>query len=223
MNYPHNLLNDIGIELETLPNDFYPTLHYILQTIADKRDARIILMRYRDGKSYEEIGNEYSLSRQRVNVIIDGLIRKMQTQENRDKLIYGMKEYMEVVLQSRVNQLGSMLAKSEREELIKNAYDRGYQNGIKDSKTGRADNKADLDSVRALPVNRLPFSVRSFNCFSRNEISTLGDIIDKGDKLTSIKGFGITCFKEVVNILSTYNVDVKSVYPRTLIKFDMEG
>ena len=110
MNYPHNLLNDIGIELETLPNDFYPTLHYILQTIADKRDARIILMRYRDGKSYEEIGNEYSLSRQRVNVIIDGLIRKMQTQENRDKLIYGMKEYMEVVLQSRVNHSNAVIA-----------------------------------------------------------------------------------------------------------------
>ena len=222
MEYPHNLLNDIGIDVEQLPPDFYPTLHYILQTIADKRDARIILLRYRDGRSFEDIGEEFGLSRQRVSVITADLVRELSTVENKEKLKYGMTAYMEHAVNSRIEQLGSLLMETEKKEIIKEAYARGYENGKKDAMTGRADNRADLESVRAIPVNSLPFSVRSFNCFVRNNINYLGDVIDMGDTLKDIQWFGKTCFKEVIDTLKKYDVDVKAIYPRTIMKFEVE-
>ena len=222
MDYPKNLLNDLNIEVENLPEDFYPTLHYILQASTDKRASRIFLMRYRDGKTFEDIGSEFEISRQRANVIVQDVLQTLSSQENRDMLTYGMKGYMEYALQNRINSRGSLLESNERDTLVKNAYERGYENGKRDALTGREDNKADLASVRKIRVASLPFSVRSSNCFMKNDIFTLGDIIDRGDTLKDMTSFGKVSFKEVVNTLLKYDVDVKSIFPRTLMEFEIE-
>ena len=222
MEYPYNLLNDIGTNVEHLPDDFYPTLHYLLQTVADKRDARIVLLRYRDGLSFEDIGKEFDLSRQRTNVIVAETLTLLSSKENKEIIANGLKAYMEIALNERINQLGSLLEEDERERIAKEAYSKGYENGKKDAVAGQSMNKTDLAPVRAITVTSLPFSVRSFNCFARNNIKTLGDVIDLGDNLKDIRGFGKVCFTEIINMLMQYDVDVKSIYPRSIMKFEIK-
>ncbi len=219
--YPYNLLEDIGAEVEELAEDFPQTLLYVLQSVTDKRNSKVLLMRYRDGKTFEEIGEEFGITRQRANVIVSQVIEDLKRDSNKRMIERGIKNYMEETIRMRIDELSPILAIDERKRLTKEAYEKGYENGQKDALTGRTDNKADMEAVRKIRVKTLTFSVRAINSFERNSIETLGDIIDKGDTLKDMRGFGKISFQEVVKFLEQYSVDTKSIYPRTYLKFDM--
>ena len=222
MDYPKNLLNEVGVNVDTQSvEDFVPTLHYVLENKLGKRGAQIIIMRFRDNKTLEEIGAKFDLTRQRVNVIVADSIAELRSADAIGMLTYGIKGYMEKMLNDRIEEMTPFLAEEERETAVKEAYNRGYENGLKDAVNGESLNKADLTVVRNVKVKVLPFSVRSINCFANNNIETLGDIIDKGDKLKDMLHFGRTSFMEVMGILESYNVDVRALFPRSFLKFKL--
>ena len=56
--FPDNLFADLGkMQPVQQAEDFIGTLMYVLRTVASARDARVVMMRYQSGKSFEEIAS----------------------------------------------------------------------------------------------------------------------------------------------------------------------
>ena len=218
--YPFTMLQDIGIDITTLPDDFYPTLNYVLSCVADERGQNIICTRYKSPMySLDDIGQMYGITRQRVDSIVKAIREKLSKAQYKEMLTYGLTAYMELNLANRIDQFADMVTDDERNAIEKEAYARGYENGKRDALSGRDDNKADLSVVREIAVDSLPFSVRATNCFRKKNIKTLGDIIDLGDKIMDIRNFGKTTLSEIIEALKKYDVNVHSVFPRSIEKY----
>lgn len=217
--YPFNMLHDIGVDIETLPDDFYPTLNYVLDCVTDERGKYIFDNRYKTPITLDALGQMYGVTRQRIDSILDKIRESLSMEQNKLMLTYGLKAYMELSLTNRLESVGAMVTEDERKTIEKEAYARGYENGKRDALSGRSDNKADLAVVREITVDSLPFGVRATNCFRKNNIKTIGDIIDLGDKIMDMRNFGKTTLSEIIEILKKYDVDVYSVFPRSIEKY----
>jgi DNA-binding CsgD family transcriptional regulator len=88
--YPKNLIYDVlGEEIE-LPDDYIATVEYVLLTALSERQRKMLPMYYRDGKTLQEIGKCYCLTRERVRQIIEKSIQKLRVGRHREFLKYGV-------------------------------------------------------------------------------------------------------------------------------------
>ena len=83
--YPFNLLCEI-LQSEPpedliIPPDFEVRLDNLLARI-DSRTYKIMILRYKQGHTLQEIGDRFELGRERVRKIIQYMINKLQSQEN---------------------------------------------------------------------------------------------------------------------------------------------
>ena len=84
--FPNNLFDDLEVEAPAeQPEDFLATLMYILRCVSNPRDSRAVMMCYKDGKSFEEIGEAFGLSKQRAHYMVQEIICKF-TKPYRDML-----------------------------------------------------------------------------------------------------------------------------------------
>lgn len=68
-----------------------------------------------------------------------------------------------------------------------------------------AQDKANEDAVRALPIDELELSVRAFNCLKRAEINTIGELTDKTeDELTRVRNLGKKSVDEIKEKLANF-------------------
>lgn len=94
--FPYNLLKEIGISDEELPEDTEATLYYAMfRNSKNRRSAEITLMRYHDCLTLHEIADVYPLSPERIKKIISDFIRKMQTEDTLRLLREGMHKFIE--------------------------------------------------------------------------------------------------------------------------------
>ena len=219
MEFPYNLLNDIGLQIEELPKDFYPTYHYITDVAITEREKEILELRYSTGASLEYIGQRVDLSKQRISIILTSVLNKISKQPYRDMFTYGIEEFTQHSFDNRIAEIKDDLKEEARVELAMEEYDKGYKKGREDALVGKEENKTNMDAVRSIRTATLPMSVRLSNCFARNNIFTLGDVIDLADDIQNIQNFGKNCFWEVLRFLRKYNVDVVSIFPRTIMKY----
>lgn len=89
--YPNNLLSDIeGAEWGyPFPADFNRSLEYVLAGLSE-RERLFIRQRYKDGMTYEEIGREAGITRERVRQVIANAVRKLTRPDRKGILIYGV-------------------------------------------------------------------------------------------------------------------------------------
>lgn len=217
--YPFNFLDDLGIDTTEPPKDIIPTFAYVLRCVTDERNISILETRY-NGATYQELGETFGISKQRVNAMLKDIIAKLP--RYKEMLELGLEAYMAHTLDKRVAELSNMLSDDEKALVARESYAKGYKRGYEDAQTLSHANSADIDAIRGVEIETLALSVRSYNCFKNNDIKTLGDIIDLGDNLPTIRNFGKRCFHEIVGIFKTYGADVKSIFPRTCVKFEVE-
>ena len=219
--FPNNLFDDLEIECPSeQPEDFLATLMYILRCVATPRDSKAIMMRYKEGKSYEEIGEAFGLSKQRAHYMISDILCKF-TKQYTEMLSKGIKQYMEDMLMKRIEELMPTISESEREMIKLTAFDEGYYKGYEDGVSGRKAIAMNKDALNNIDISTLQLSTRTHNALCRNEIKTLGDILASGDKLAYFDNFGKTCFSEIIAILKTYGVDIKSSFPNCVKKWSV--
>lgn len=84
VSYPENLLTDIGLalvfdkpEYTPLEDDRMAGLAHALRTLSE-REREMIHLRYEEKKTLQEIGNQHSLSRERVRQVIAKGVRKLR-------------------------------------------------------------------------------------------------------------------------------------------------
>ena len=220
--FPDNLFADLGkMQPIQQAEDFIGTLMYVLRTVASARDARVVMMRYQSGKSFEEIGDALGISKQRANAMLTDTIGKI-TCEHVSMLTKGMKRYMEELLDERITELGSVLEDSERESLRTTSYKEGYEQGYADANEKKGSNPVNRNAVNNVEVKTLGLSTRAYNACVKNGMETIGDIIRRGDAITGCKSFGATCFHELIKKLESFGIDALTTFPLASSKYGVE-
>lgn len=158
--YPFNVIYDVIEDRDAEPlYSFSPEL--IMKTITETltiREADVLLCRYRDGMTLDEVGKKFNVGKERIRQIEAKALRKLKhpTRMNSMRAV-SYNDYKELesrysTVEYAYNQLSD---KKEIPELI--------------SET----------SVEGMPIMDLNLSVRSYNCLYRANIRTVGDLINK--------------------------------------------
>lgn len=217
--FPMNLFAELETEPpQSTPDDFMATLMYVLRVLGSPRDAKAIMMRFQSGKNFDEIGEALGVSKQRAHMIIQDMLGTI-TGDQIMMLKKGLSQYMADMLNERIANLEGVLEASEREEIKKSAYEEGYKQGYADRESHKSPNTVNRDAIDNIRLITLQLSTRTFNACYRNNLKTIGDLLNLGDNIVDCKALGRTCFNELMEMLKGYNVNVNEHFPRALIRF----
>ena len=97
--YPTNLLNEIfnsngekwDVDRLTEPENVAGL--ELAVSLLKERDQQIIYKRFKENKSLQKIGDELSLTRERVRQLLFRALRSLQRQESRRLILFGRKDY----------------------------------------------------------------------------------------------------------------------------------
>lgn len=213
----HNIVscvseNDIMLALDTL----------------SPREKKTILLYYRDGMSYEEIGSlaEYGVRRERVRQIIIKALRKLRHPSRVDILRYGSELAKK---ESAIERKKVELAKTQREltdcenelNLWKTKLDamtceltEHYSN----AEAARVTNEIlARSSIHGMTIIEMGLSTRAYNCLTRAGIRCLGDLIRyiKDGEMLNIHSLGRITAREILDkIKDLTGEDYDHLYPK---------
>ena len=217
--FPKNLFHDIGIDEQTeQADDFFATLMYVLRCVTTARDSRLILMRYKDGKTFDEIGDALEISKQRANALTQSILDKI-TGDYAMMLAKGIKRYYEDLFNDRLADMQDVLEESEKQRLKHDSYADGYKAGYNDGLVEKQSNGVNMDVLHSIYISTVSMSFRLYHALDFNGVKTLGDAMKIGDHLIHCRLFGATCFRELADVLTSYGVNVKEVFPKACKKF----
>lgn len=204
--YPINLILDIfnvESECENIPADIEGTVDYIISRF-DKRVQRVIIGRYKEGKTCEQIGKELGVTRERIRQIETRALRQMRNPKCRKLLSLGIAEY---IAQIRISATESSASKqiSAATEVIKIVADRLSKITGDDEISVMMEKKLQ-DSRLALTISDLELSARTYNCLSRAGLRTVYDILNCGD-LSKVRNLGERCLEEITQKIRDLGFD----------------
>lgn len=192
--FPINLLSEIFLDDNaTYPADIDGTVGYVISRY-DERVQKVIFGRYKEGKSYEQLGNEIGVSHERARQIAAKAVRQMRSSKCRAFLSAGIAEYISQIRTSAAESALNWQI-SEATEVIKIVADRLSKLTGDDGLVEMLE-KQEAESRRQLKIVDIDLSVRSFNILYRAGIRTVGDILEYGD-LTTVEGLGTRCLEEI--------------------------
>lgn len=171
-----------------------------LDTLTD-RERRILLRRYQDCATYERIGEECSVGRERIRQIESRAIRKLRHPARR--------ELYEPVTREEYHQLRQdyweLVARYERvkeealEEAMRNMYDAEGQIA--------AAKREFAAQEMATPIEELELSVRSYNCLLRAGVKTVSNLASMPlDKLERVRNLGKKSLEETLGRLKAFGI-----------------
>jgi len=217
--FPNNLFYDLGAEAPTeQAEDFFGTFMYVLRVVTDARNSRAMLLRYKEGKSYDEIGDALGVSKQRAQELIQSIVNTISG-EYILMLQKGIKRYYDDLFADRIAYLNDTIEESEREQIKQDAYAEGYHNGFIDGLVGKKANTANIDVLSTVSIDTVKLSVRAYNALQKNGIRSLGDLVRVGDKVIGFRTFGKTCFIEIIALLKSYDVNIATTFPKACEKW----
>lgn len=197
--YPFNLLMDVfGDEpcMVMFPDDLEIALEFVLWRLAKdyERSVKILLMRYREHKSFDQIAAVIGATRERVRQIVAEMLRKLRHPSRLDYIRFGMTE---------------MLVKREQ-----NGYEKGYKDGFLDGqRDAKGENVHELTVPRAnIPLEDMDFSVRSYNCLKRAGVKSITDIAKMDfNQLIRVRNLGRKSMDEIIMKMREYGYDTSAM------------
>ncbi len=205
--YPLNLLDNISPNGEweyALPADFMPSLAYVLALLTD-REQTVIEKRYKEHRTYEDIGKEFGVTRERIRQVEQKALRKLSHQTRRKILQYGVREYY---LNSDIN--------TAMREITRAANAMNRIVGAIESTDGAVDTMKDIakqiaDERKSESIEKLDLSVRSYNCLKRANITTLEDLSNISEKqLKKVRNLGLRGCEEIKAKMREYGLELKA-------------
>ena len=209
--YPYNIVEALT---GTLKPD-YPTVAFtgqsVLQLMSDalsERERQIVEMRWRDKRTYDDIGRVFNVTRERVRQVEHKAFRKM---------FYPSQALRYAVVSN------AEYAKLKREkEDIELHFHWFLQHGdytvkmppeVNDSLAAFKYEPKDPDTH--VPIANMDLSVRAYNCLQRAGYHTLYDILQIPDERTLrvIRNLGARSMQEIVDKVHSYNLKFKWELP----------
>lgn len=202
LEWPWNLLGALydDTDPKSYPDDVEASLLYAVLSLPDERAKRILIERFKNGRTLEQCAEKGIVSsKEHARQIQNRGLRLLHHAQYRCVITSGLRQYI------------SDVARSERAK----GYTLGYATGAGET----AERLGQI--VRSLPVTdpniptlditivNLDLSVRSYNCLKRAGVVTVRDILDLGpEKLKEVRNLGIKCYREIVDILKALGVNV---------------
>lgn len=205
--FPINLILDIFIaesECENIPADIEGTVEYVISRF-DPRVQTVILGHYKEGKTYEQIGKELGVTRERVRQMEARSLRQMRNPKCRALLSLGVAEY---ISQIRITATESSANKqiSAATEAIKIVADRLSKITGDDEISVMMEKKL-MNSNLTLTIAELELSVRTYNALSRAGLKTVEAILNYGD-LSRVRNLGERCLAEITQKIRDLGFDI---------------
>ncbi|MBR3246108.1 MAG: hypothetical protein IKF90_25970 [Parasporobacterium sp.] len=188
--YPMNLIKVLGIPVvsRSLSDDQMEGLAYALESI-ELSSREVIRAKYKDGKTYQEIADDFRIEKKRIRSIHDHAIRMLK-RDNRLPYI-------------RDGYCGWQMKLAEQENLHKEYLERSV-----DSLCARIG----LDNAEGIRISDIGISARSRNALARQDIITLWDFLilalDNPKWIREINSFGIGSLEEFRIALKAYGIEL---------------
>jgi RNA polymerase sigma factor (sigma-70 family) len=184
--YPQDFIdvlfgNDKTVDIQYIEEHFDNIIGGLLETLTD-REQIIMKQRLIDGYTFEAIGRQEGVSRERIRQIEARAIRKLKHPSRLKYLMYGSEVQL---LQDDVNDLIKEL-KAKKLELLEQLANPHL---IKLDGTEITKNKK---------IDDLDFSVRTYNCLKRAGINTIEDLLEKTEEdMMRVRNLGRKSLREV--------------------------
>ena len=180
MAWPVNMLNDIYDTYSKIPpNDILERCNKALNVL-NERERSYIIQYYKDGKTYQAIGLQENISRERVRQIIAKAIRTLRRTPAKQYLEYSEAEIIEL------------------QELDKRKYE-----SLKEKMNTpilKIDDETSFDDLR--------LSIRAQHALLRGGYSSIADVekllLEDGQELKKIRGIGPACYNEIIDKMKSY-------------------
>lgn len=198
--WPYNLVDEVLGEPADflLSDDHIAAINVSLESLPD-RERSVILRYYQDGKTLQEIGDEQSVSRTRIQQIRDKGVLMLRHPHTVKMFRYGLAV------------THTMETLEEKQSEVKQAEERleflMYNLSELDKEIRKR--KAEVERLKALTpsldneIASFGLSVRSYNCLMRAKCKTLRDVVNLAQqgKLPTIRCMGKKSVKEVVEMI----------------------
>ena len=196
--YPYNLLEEVcEEETEYATTDLHGSVEYVLFTLTD-RERDITHLYFRDGKTFEEIGNIYGITRERIRQIQAKAIRKLRQPSRRKYIELGVNGIIENVKEKYAEKVAELT-----EKML-------YLTNITDANMNKVIEKCEIAKKhQSERIENFDLSVRTYHCLARAGLRTLGDVASLSyNQLLRLRNLGRKSFDEIVDVLENNGYDV---------------
>ena len=209
--WPINLLRVIDGDStdETIYNDetlevIEDRISYVLKYLFTDQESTIILKRFKYGLSLQSIADEFNVTKQNIQQILQKALRKFRHPSRRNKVLLGIKyddhikELMDkVTLKEKELANKSVLLRSKIDKLNTVLADLGFK-----LKLDTPDEHAE--------ISLLNLSVRSYNCLKRARINTIKELtLMTKEDLKNVRNLGPIGVDEVISKLEKLGYGLK--------------
>ena len=207
MDWPRNLYAVMGWResdpLDHISEECEADIALCLSGLTD-REKDVIRKRYIRQMTFDDIGKEFGVGKERVRQIEAKAMRKLNHPYNDGGYIlrFGIRAYIE----RRVNKQVDELLEIRTKEML-NQYRQKMVALETESK--ETIQKTIQDEVMAMEVEELGLSVRAYNCLKRGFCDTVKDIVTKYPTLEEaekIRNLGRRSMEEISTVLAGYGI-----------------
>lgn len=217
--YPLNLMEQLeyyhypwGVDLKAVEENFDLILtDYFSQSkcFLTEREKNVILLRYKEKQTLEQVAQEFELTRERIRQIETKAIQKLKSKkdiffDSFDEYKLIEKEYLRKrdELCKKVEELDELIEKANKLVHNKNTTIKEIEDFISLSQ----DEKQSL-MIMNTDIADLDFSVRTINCLRRARINTVNELSKKTvEELMRIRNLGRKCLKEILETLREFEI-----------------
>lgn len=195
LEYPYNLIEDLELEPCECFEHFNERLEFLLtKLVITDREEKVIRLYYIDGKTFEKIGKEFGVTRERIKQINAKAIEKLKLFK---KYFYGGKWCLMEDLAKEEYQKYLETQKSFRTYESAKQYILQYESGV-------------FLPIREQKIENLDLSMRSYNCLRRAGIRTIGDLLNfTYYDLIKIRNLGRKSMKEILDTIHDLGLALK--------------
>lgn len=199
--YPYNLLSVLIEEdwKKPLTEDQEAGLEKVLGELTE-RERTCLVYYYRDELTLDNIAYIYSVTKERIRQIVAKALRKLR---NPKRFRYISKGLTSLELENELRK--EEMKKRHLKALIKQNCKLEEEAKLKlgDFDTEKLD-------VLDMTLNDMNFSVRTYNCLKRDNISTLRDILDHSpEELMKVRNLGRKSLNEIIDYVHSLGFKLK--------------
>lgn len=188
--YPYNLMEWLSEKFEGEYEFSSASVQRMVESALTDRERRVVLARWTAPKTYEQLGKEFGITRERIRQIEAKALRKLVHPSR-------VLEFSCVSRKELAALLKEKEALAEQLERAEKRIDALIDKVEPQNKTD--DSKPLVDPVEGMDIDALDLTVRSFNCLARSGYRTVGQVICIPEQaFYHIRNFGRKSAEEVI-------------------------
>ena len=206
--YPLNLLKDITMDIYDRADEVNGMLDRVelaIKTLDNERLENIIHMRYKDGMTFQEIGDKLGITKIRAQQLTQYALMKLR-HHDRVKILFEAKSIEAEIMEAKIKR-DKALAQFENELTELEARKAQVEELKKDVQAKESEN---ITSLLITPLEDAGFSNRTYNGLARYGCKNIGDVYKLGYcELSDIQNLGKKSVEEVIAYFSDHGIALK--------------